>query len=75
MSESPKRASGAAYAAWAHRQGGYLFAAHPLGRPRFFPIYPVPDCPEPELSQCDGMELWSYMHDWMDGVRHWSLWR
>jgi hypothetical protein len=57
------------------RQGAYVFAAHPIGRKRLFPMWPMPDCPTEQLEVLDGMELWSYMHDWVDGLRHRTLWR
>jgi hypothetical protein len=54
-------------------QGGYIIVAHPMGkRKRSLGIHHTPlyDWRHPAVR---GIEIWSYMHDWVDGVEWWRL--
>jgi hypothetical protein len=54
-------------------QGGYVIVAHPMGkRKRSLGIHHTPwhDWRHPAVR---GMEIWSYMHDWVDGIEWWRL--
>ena len=55
------------------KQGGYAIIAHPMGKHkpslmiRHAPWY---DWQHPVVK---GLEIWSYTHDWVDGVAWWRL--
>lgn len=54
-------------------QEGYVMVAHPMGaRKRSLRIHhrPWDDWNHPAIR---GMEIWSYMHDWVEGVVLWRL--
>ncbi len=54
-------------------QGGYVIVAHPMGkRKRSLGIHHTPlyDWGHPAVR---GIEIWSYMHDWVDGIEWWRL--
>ena len=54
-------------------QGGYIIVAHPMGKQkRSLGIHHTPwhDWRHPAVR---GMEIWSYMHDWVDGIEWWRL--
>ncbi len=54
-------------------QGGYALIAHPAGKRRvWLKINHVP-WSEWEHPAVRGMEIWSYMHDWVDGVVWWRF--
>jgi hypothetical protein len=56
-----------------HAQGGYAVAAHPMGKQkRSLGIHHVPwdDWDHPAVR---GIEIWSYMHDWLEGIEWWRL--
>jgi hypothetical protein len=54
-------------------QGGYAIIAHPMGKEKpSLRIHHAPwyDWTHPVVR---GLEIWSYMHDWVDGVAWWRL--
>lgn len=56
-----------------HRQHGKAIVAHPMGeRKRAFRIHHVPwsDWRHPAVA---GLEIWSYMHDWIADLQFWRL--
>jgi hypothetical protein len=53
--------------------GGYAFIAHPLGKRKItlgINHTPYADWGHPAVK---GLEIWSYTHDWVDGVEWWRL--
>lgn len=53
--------------------GATVFVAHPQGRPRLYclarrHIWKPWSCPD-----YDGIEAWSYLHDWIERLRPWRL--
>ncbi len=48
-----------------------VFAAHPQGRKRGWNL--LDRWSPEELEACDGLEAWSYMHDWIETFRPWRL--
>ncbi len=53
--------------------GALVFIAHPQGRPVILYTalrYPFTLWQHPGY---DGVEVWSYMHDWIEGMRPWKL--
>jgi hypothetical protein len=55
------------------KQGGYAVIAHPLGKRKLtlgIRHMPYAEWGHPVVR---GLEIWSYTHDWVDGVEWWRL--
>lgn len=54
-------------------QGGFAVIAHPMGK--YKPSLMISHTPWYEWRHpaVRGMEIWSYMHDWVDGIAWWRL--
>ena len=56
-----------------HAQGGYALIAHPLGKRKLSLGIRQPPWYDWHHPAIRGMEIWSYTHDWVDGVAWWRL--
>lgn len=56
-----------------HAQGGYALVAHPMGEERRWPRIHQKPWRNWEHECIRGMEIWSYMHDWLDEVKWWRF--
>jgi len=56
-----------------HAGGARVFLAHPDGKQSAFDACAKHTWGLSSLRGYDGIELWSYIHDWIDGYRHWKL--
>lgn len=54
-------------------QGGVAFLAHPQGKPSLLTRRRMEVWKDWDLDTYTGFELWSYMHNWIDGLRLWDL--
>ncbi len=48
--------------------GAVFFVAHPQGRPRYYMFKRFAAWNNWELPDYHGIEIWSYMHDWIEGL-------
>ncbi len=58
------------------RAGGFSFVAHPQGKSLFGSherTEDLPAWPAWEREDYAGLEVWSYLHDWIEGFRPWKL--
>lgn len=57
-----------------NRQGGFAFIAHPMGKK--LPAFKVnlEAWRDWDKDGFAGIELWSYMHDWIEGLNYLKLW-
>lgn len=54
-------------------RGGYALVAHPMGEDRRWLLIRHEPWYDWEHGCIRGMEIWSYMHDWLDEVKWWRF--
>jgi len=51
-------------------QGGWAFVVHPLGRSEYNPQRRRESWCDWTRPEIDGIEIWAYMHDWIEGLNY-----
>jgi len=58
-----------------HEEGGLAFVAHPIGYVKRDLTVKVRPWRDWQFERVAGLEIWTYMHDWIQGVHPFNLYR